>query len=354
MPNPRVFVFAPGDAESLKELEAAGCSLVLGSANWSDPTGDSTERLAEMASGADALVGTSIKGAKISREVLAASEGLRIVAKYTVGVDEIDIDAATVLGILVTHAPTEANWGGVAETTVTKMLTLLKNTRERDEHLKSGGPWRSEALTGVHLGYRAEDGYEGIVLGLIGLGRIGTRVARLMAPWGMRMVAHDPYVSDDHFRELGVERLALDDVLRQSDVVSLHVILTKETYHMISSRELALMKPSAALINTSRGPAVDEPALVQALQDETIAGAALDVFEVEPLPLDSPLRAMGGNVLLSPHMSSHNIGGGIGPGITWGTADVLHALRGEEPEHVYNVEALPAWRERFSGRGLIG
>ena len=105
MPEPKVFVFAPADSDSLKELESAGCSLLLGSANWSDPTGDSTERLAEMASGADALAGTSIKGAKISREVLTASEGLRIVAKYTVGVDEIDIDAATELGILVTHAP---------------------------------------------------------------------------------------------------------------------------------------------------------------------------------------------------------------------------------------------------------
>ena len=353
MPEPKVFVFAPADTDSLQELESAGCSLTLGSANWSDPTGDSTERLAEMASGADALAGTSIKGAKISRDVLSASEGLRIVAKYTVGVDEIDVDAATELGILVTHAPTEANWGGVAETTVTKMLTLLKNTRERDEHLKTGGTWRSEALTGVHLGTREEDGYEGIVLGLIGLGRIGSRVSKLMAPWGMRIVAHDPYVSDEHFAELGVERLALDDLLRQSDVVSLHVILTRETNHMISSRELGLMKPSAVLINTSRGPAVDEPALVEALNGNVIAGAALDVFEVEPLPMESPLRSMGSNVLLSPHMSSHNVGGGIGPGIKWGTADVLHALRGEEPEHVYNVEALPAWRERFQGRSLI-
>ena len=98
---------------------------------------------------------------------------------------------------------------------------------------------------------------------------------------------------------------------------------------------------------------MDEPALVEALNGNVIAGAALDVFEVEPLPMESPLRSMGSNVLLSPHMSSHNVGGGIGPGIKWGTADVLHALRGEEPEHVYNVEALPAWRERFLGRSLI-
>ena len=98
---------------------------------------------------------------------------------------------------------------------------------------------------------------------------------------------------------------------------------------------------------------VDEPALVKALQNELIGGAGLDVFETEPLPIDSPLRDLGDNVLLSPHMSSHNFGAGLTPGITWGTADILHALRGEDPEHVYNPEALPQWRERFAGRSLI-
>ena len=353
MPQPKVFIFAPADTESHKELEDAGCLLALGSANWNNPTGDTTEKLAEMASSADALAGTSIKGARISREVLQASEGLRIVAKYTVGVDEIDIDAATELGILVTHAPTEANWGGVAETTVTKLLTLLKNTRERDRHMKSGGAWRDVSLTGTHIGTRVEDGYRGVVIGLIGLGRIGGRVSKLMAPWGMRIVAYDPYVSEKRFRDLGVEQLGLDDLLKESDVVSLHVILTKETHHMIGEREFGIMKSTAILINTSRGPVVDEPALVKALQNALIGGAGLDVFETEPLPIDSPLRDLGDNVLLSPHMSSHNFGAGLTPGITWGTADILHALRGEDPEHVYNPEALPQWRERFAGRPLI-
>ena len=112
----------------------------------------------------------------------------------------------------------------------------------------------------------------------------------MMAPWGMRIVAYDPYVAEERFRELGVERFGLDDLLKASDVVSLHVVLTKETHHMIGARELGLMKPNAIFINTSRGPAVDEPALVKALQDGAIGGAALDVFEMEPLPMDSPLR----------------------------------------------------------------
>ena len=178
-------------------------------------------------------------------------------------------------------------------------------------------------------------------------------MSKLMAPLGMRIVAYDPYVAEERFLELGVERFGLDDLVKASDVVSLHVVLTKETHHMIGARELGLMKPNAIFINTSRGPAVDEPALVKALQDGAIGGAALDVFEMEPLPMDSPLRELGDKVLLSPHMSSHNFGAGLTPGIKWGTADILHALRGEEPEHIYNPEALPQWRERFAGRSLI-
>ena len=205
----------------------------------------------------------------------------------------------------------------------------------------------------MHVGTREEDGYEGIVLGLIGLGRIGSRVSKLMAPWGMRIVAHDPYVPDDHFAELGVERLALDDLLKQSDVVSLHVILTRETHHIISSRELGLMKPSAVLINTARGPRRRRAGAGGGAERQrdrrrgagrVRGGAAADG---QPAAVDGQQRA----ALAA--LSSHNVGGGIGPGIKWGTADVLHALRGEEPEHVYNVEALPAWRERFQGRSLI-
>ena len=122
---------------------------------------------------------------------------------------------------------------------------------------------------------------------------------------------------------------------------------------MISEREFGLMKPSAIFLNTSRGPAVDEQALIRALDNETIAGAGLDVFEIEPLPLDSPLRRMDDRVLLSAHVAAHNYGAGIGPGIEWGTEDVLRALRGQVPEHVFNKEVIPRWRERFEGHPAI-
>lgn len=352
MPSPKVFVFAPGNDESLKKMRDVGCELVLGGASWADPTGDSQDVMEEKALHADALVGTSIKGGKISREVMKASENLRIVAKYTVGVDEIDVEAATEMGIVVTHAPTEANWGAVAETTVQKMLSMLKKTRERDHEMKHGTAWRTEELTGQYVGSR-EDGYPGIVLGIIGLGRIGKRVAKLLAPWEFRMVAYDPYLEDAAFEGAGVERVDLDTLLGESDVVTLHVILTAETRHMISSPQFDLMKRTAFIINTSRGPVIDEAELIRALERGTIAGAGLDVFEKEPLPADSPLRDMDDRVLISPHVAAHNHGGGIGPGIIWGTEDVLRALRGEVPEHVFNPEVLPRWRERFEGRSVI-
>ena len=351
MARPRVVIFAPA-TETHPELEAAGCELVVGSASWADPTGDSQGKLVEMAAHADALVGTSIKGSGINRDVMMASENLRIVAKYTVGVDEIDIESATELGIVVTHAPTEANWGGVVETTMTFMLTMLKKTRERDTYLKTGGAWRDDALAGTYVG-RREDGYEGLTIGIIGVGRIGSRFSRFLAPWNVRIVGHDPYVSDEHFAELGVERVPLETLLRESDVVTLHVILTKETRHMIDAAALRLMKPTAIIINTSRGPAIDEEALTAALEEDRIAGAAMDVFEKEPLPADSPLRSMGDKVIITPHMAANNKGAGLKPGIIWGTQDVLHALRGEVPEHIFNPEVLPRWRERFEGRSAL-
>ena len=352
MPKAKVVIFAAADTASHEDLRAAGCELVLGRASYEDPTGDPEDKLIAMAAHADALVGTSIKAARISRDVMMVSENLRIIAKYTVGVDEVDVRAATELGIVVTHAPTEANWGGVAESTVTVMLAMLKKVRQRDVFVKAGRGWRHESLLGTYVGPR-EDGYAGITIGIIGLGRIGARFAKLMRPWDMRMIAYDPYVPAERFAELGVERVGLDTLLRESDVVSLHVVLTDETHHMIGARELALMKPSAVLINNSRGPVIDESALIEALEHERIAGAALDVLEKEPVSTDNPLLRMDDRVLITPHMAAGHHGAGLAPGIVWGTRDVFHALRGEVPEHVFNPDGLPRWRERFEGRSLL-
>src|SRR5437867_6314820 len=348
----KVFVFAPVDeaGETHRRLEEQGCDLILGKASWDTPQGNSEAEMVLIAKGCDALIGTSIRNSPISRAIMESSDRLRIVAKYTIGTDDVDVEAATELGILVTHGPTESNWGGVAEGTIAAMLTMLKKLRERDRHLKQRGDWRDPGLQGIYLGSRA-DGYAGITLGLIGLGRIGSRIATLMRPWKMRILATDPYVPDEKFAEHGVTRVDLETLLRESDVVSLHVVLTRETRHMIDAKHLALMKPSATLINTSRGPCVQEPALIEALLKGQIGGAALDVFEEEPLALDSQLRNLGGKVLLSPHMVSSNVGSGLCPGIQWATESGLRALRGEVPDNVYNKEVIPRWERRFGGTG---
>jgi len=359
MPTPtstnaaKVFIFAPADesGETHKKLQDQGCELILGKASWDTPQGSNEAEMAGLATGCDALVGTSIRCTPISRSIMKSSDRLRIVAKYTIGVDDVDVEAATELGILVAHSPTESNWGGVAEGTVTAMLTLLKKARERDRHLKTEGGWRDPRLQGTYVGARA-DGYAGLTIGLIGFGRIGSRVATLLRPWNVRILATDPYVPDAKFAQYGVTRVDLTTLLRESDVVSLHVVLTRETRHMIGAPQLALMKPTAIFINTARGPCVQEAALIEALLRGQIAGAALDVFEQEPLSPDSPLRNLGDKVLLSPHNVSSNVGSGLGPGIRWATASVLTALRGEVPDNVYNREVIPRWQSRFGGASV--
>jgi phosphoglycerate dehydrogenase-like enzyme len=231
------------------------------------------------------------------------------------------------------------------------ILAVLKKARERDRFVKEGG-WRDASLTGTYLGAR-QDGYAGITIGIIGLGRIGSRLADLLAPWRVRLLACDPYVDYSKFVHHNAQRVDLDTLLAESDVVSLHVTLSPETRHMISTAQLARMKSTALLVNTSRGPAVDEQALIQALLEDQISGAALDVFEVEPLPAQSPLRGMGDKVMLWSHVVAMNHGSGLGPGLEWATSSLLTALRGEVPDNVYNKAVIPAWLERFGGQNLL-
>ena len=296
-------------------------------------------------------MGATIKRAPIDGNFLDRLPELRIVSKYTIGVEDVDLDAATARGILVTHCPTEANWGGVAEGTVGFMLTLLKRVRERDRHVKAGG-WRDSSLMGTYLGRRS-DGYPGLTVGIVGLGRCGTRVAELLSTWRVRIMACDPYVEDEKFERLGVVRTDLPTLLRESDVVTLHVTLTAETRGFIGAQELASMKPSAILINTSRGAVVNLDALCDALEADRIAGAALDVLPEEPPGEQARILALGDKVLLCPHMISANHPGTLQPAIPWATDATLAALRSRVPEHVYNVDAIPRWMARFGDRPLI-
>ncbi len=345
--RPRVVIYRPADetGASHETLRDAGCELVLGAADLAP------ELLPALAAGADALMGASFRQVVLTRDLMASLPALRIVSKYTIGVDDIDVDAATELGVLIAHCPTEANWGGVAEGTIAFMLALLKKLRERDRQVKSGH-WRDPSLRGVYLGARS-DGYAGITAGLIGLGRIGTRVAKLLAPWNVRVVAVDPYVSDEHFARHGVMRTDLDSLLRESDVVSLHCSLTHETRGIINAGALRRMAPHAVLINTARGPLVDVEALADALERGALRAAALDVLPEEPPPADARLLALGDRVLLSPHMIAANEGGTLAAAVPWATTATLRALKGELPEHICNTDVVPMWLSRFGGRSLF-
>ena len=323
--------------------------MVLGEASWR--TGIDRDQLLELARGAHALMGATIKRAPIDGDFLDRLPDLRIVSKYTIGVEDVDLDAASNRGVLVTHCPTEANWGGVAEGTVAFILALLKRVRERDRHVKAGG-WRDTRLMGTYLGRRG-DGYPGLTIGIVGLGRCGARVAELLATWRVRMLACDPYVDDDKFERLGVDRADLPTLLRTSDVVTLHVTLTEQTRGFIGEAELARMKPTAILVNTSRGAVVDLDALCDALEADRIAAAALDVLPEEPPAEHARILTLGDKALLCPHMVSSNSPGTLQPAIPWATEATLAALKGRVPQHVYNVEAVPKWLSRFGERPLI-
>jgi phosphoglycerate dehydrogenase-like enzyme len=236
----------------------------------------------------------------------------------------------------------ESNWGGVAEGAFAMMLTMLKRLPELDRHVRNGG-WRTPELNGTFIG-RRQDGYGGITVGIIGLGRIGSRLADLLQPWRVRILAYDPYVDESKFVHHNAAPCDLDTLLKESDVVTLHCDLNKDTVGLIGERALKLMKPTALLINTARGPLVDEDALYTALDQNRLGGAALDSFQVEPVAKQSPLLSLGDKVLLSPHMVGGSGGGVQGQNIQWATNATLAALRGEVPRHVVNPDVLPSWR----------
>lgn len=354
MSKPTILIFAQREEppETIQALEGLGCEIVWGDPAWQLPrSGDKESEMVERARGAVALMGTSIRHAPITRRVMQASQRLRVVAKYSVGVDDVDTEAATDLGVMVCHAPTESNCFGVAETTVTFMLSLLKKVAERDADVRAG-KWRTKENFAYYVGSRSSDGFAGQTIGLVGFGRIGTRVAQLLAPWRANLIAYDPYVPPAHFLTHGVQSVDYQTLLRTADVISFHVVLTKETRYMFGERELACVKPNAIVLNTARGKVLDERALASAIEQGRIRGAAIDAFEEEPLPMDSRLRQLGERVILSPHSASYTEGGELRQGVAWATRSVVTALQGGIPDNVYNRDVIPRWKERFGGASI--
>ncbi len=263
----RVVVAEPFSETGLAVLRERGIEIV-------SCIGKSRRELCDALAEADGLVVRS--ETKVDRELLAAGPRLTVVARAGVGVDTIDVVAATEAGIVVLNTP-GANTLAAAELTIALMLALVRRIPAAAASARAG-EWDRRRFLGSEL--------SGKTLGLVGLGRIGGAVATRAAAFGMRLVGWDPYLSPARAESLGVAALALEALLAESDVVSLHVPLNAQTSGMIDAAKLALMKPSAYLINSSRGGAVDEAALLEALDTGRIAGAALDVFAEEPPPRD--------------------------------------------------------------------
>ncbi|MEE8074776.1 MAG: hydroxyacid dehydrogenase [Candidatus Binatia bacterium] len=324
-----------------EELRAAGCEILLGQPIDEFPKYRYQEsELIDLVADSDILLVTSRD--QVPRSIMEACTNLRGVVKGSIGVEKIDIKAATDLGILVCNSPAPENFIGLAEAVVGLMVILMKRLRLNEQVLQEGG-WRKEKNVGELI--------LGKTIGIIGLGRVGREVAKRLEAWGVRLIAYDPYVMQEQVKEMAVELVSLEEVLRESDIVSIHVVLTSETTHMIGRKELRMMKPSAYLVNTARGEVIPQDDLAAALRERVIAGAALDVFEEEPLPKESPLRTIDPTrLIMTPHIIGNNFPSRMS-GQRMALESILSLLCGETPSTVLNREAIPRWQERF-GRPL--
>jgi glyoxylate reductase len=326
MPKPKIYVTRQLFDEAIEIMERHAEVEVFEGVDNAIPRGLLLSKLR----GVDGLL--PLLTEKIDAEVMDAAEDLKVISNMAVGFNNIDVDAATERGIYVTNTP-----GILTDTTADCAFALLMATARRipeaDRHMRAKKwvhPWGPKMFMG-------SDVY-GKTLGIVGLGRIGSAVARRAKGFNMRVVYTDPHRNEDRERELSISYMSLNELLRESDYVSLHVPLTEETHHMIGERELTMMKEGAYLVNTSRGPVVDQDALYRALRDRVIAGAGLDVFEKEPIDPDSPILGLE-NVVVTPHIASASIDTRTKMAVMAAT-NLVSVLQGKEPPNLVNPEVL--------------
>ncbi len=322
MDKPRVFV--------TRRIQDAGVRLLEGAVEYSiwdsfDPP--PREVLLERAKNVEGIL--TMLSDRIDEEFLSNAPGIKVVSNYAVGYDNIDVPAATRRGVCVTNTP-DVLTNATADVAFTLLLAAARRVLEANAFLRSGEwtTWHPNLLLGRDL--------DGATLGIVGLGKIGQAVAKRALGFGMKVLYAGPNANPDLEQRLGVERRTLDDLLVESDFVSLHCPLTTETRRLIGERELRMMKPTSILINASRGPVVDQPALVRALHEKWIWGAGLDVFEVEPVPLDDPILKAP-NLTTLPHVGSATVR--AREGMARKSAENLVAvLQGRRPQHLVNPE----------------
>jgi D-3-phosphoglycerate dehydrogenase / 2-oxoglutarate reductase len=276
--------------------------------------------------------------AQLSAESISALAGCRIIARMGIGLDNIDVEAATAAGIVVTNVP-DYCVDEVSDHALALLLALARRV-PRANRLVHGGGWAVKDVGSLHR-------LRGQVLGLAGFGKIGRALGHKAQALGMQVLTYDPYLPTGVAEEAGAERVELDELLRRSDAISVHTPLTAETRHLFGAATFPQMKRGAVLINTSRGGLVDESALVEALERGELSGAGLDVVDSEPLSSDSPLRGRD-DVILTPHMAYYS---------EESTAelqrkaaeDVVRVLRGETPRYPVNPDLLTSPTRRHGG-----
>ena len=281
---------------------------------------------------ADGLI---VSASPITREVMSALKNLKVVVRTGVGYDVIDVPAATELGVIVVNIP-DLWIREVANHALTLLLAWNRKLIILNNEVKTG-VWQSR-IPGPVTG-----SLHGETVGIVGLGNIGSAFAKRVAALETHVIACDPYVDDARFTALGVERVSLEQLAARADYVSVHTLLNAETHHLINAAFLRRMKPTACLINTSRGPVVDEQALIRALQEKWLAGAALDVREQEPPASASPLARMD-NVILTPHAAYFSSPAVARVPQRCGE-EAARVLTGQRPLHVVNPEVYKALRQ---------
>lgn len=309
-------------AKAVALLEAAGCEVIHAP---HDSLGGL--RLIHLLADVDAVIAGA--GDRYTAEVLNAPavSRLKLISRWGVGYDAIDVPAATARGIVVAYTPGMTD-GAVADYTFAMLLGMLRRIPQGHQSMREGrwSPIWGEDLSGKSLG-------------ILGLGRIGKAVARRALGFDLRVLAHDPHPTQEA-RDSGVEFLSFDELLQRSDFLTLHAALTPANRGLIGEPQLRQMKPTTYLINSARGPLLDEAALIQALREGWIAGAALDVFGDEPLPSHHPFRTTP-NLMLSPHQASSTRE--TGEVVSRAAAEAILDLReGRRPRFVVNQQALEA------------
>ena len=265
----------------------------------------------------------------ITDRVMESMQRCKVISRYGVGLDNIDVEAATRRGISVCNVPLYCIHE-VSNHAIALMLALSRKVVDANSAIRNG-TWDAISLSPV-MDPTVQ------VVGVVGLGNIGQSFAKKVMTLGHPCIAYDPYKEDDLFGSMGVERVDLDTLLRRADIISLHCSLTEESHHLIGKKELEIMKPTAFLVNTSRGGVVDGKALYQGLKEGLIAGAGIDVLEEEPPPKDNPLLSLD-NIILTPHLAFYS-DDSIKRLRAITTDSVIQVLQGKTPENIANPEAL--------------